>query len=66
VLLKTDESFDLIGKYECDAALGIVGIPNGRLFVARGPCQPQKGCVGSVMVAAPDSEQGLVLEIDGR
>jgi hypothetical protein len=61
VLLKTDESFNFIGKYECDASLGIVGLPNGRLFVARGSCQPQKGCDGSVLVAAPNDEKGLVI-----
>jgi 7,8-dihydropterin-6-yl-methyl-4-(beta-D-ribofuranosyl)aminobenzene 5'-phosphate synthase len=60
VLLKTDELFDLIGKYDCDASLGIVGIPKGRLFVARGPCQLQTGCIGSVLVAVPDDEKGLV------
>jgi 7,8-dihydropterin-6-yl-methyl-4-(beta-D-ribofuranosyl)aminobenzene 5'-phosphate synthase len=55
-------TWEMIGKYECDASLGIVGLPNGRLFVARGPCQPQKGCVGSVLVASPDDEKGLVLK----
>ena len=62
MLLKTDESFSLLGKYECDASLGIVGLPNGRFFVARGPCQPQKGCVGSVLAADADDEKGLVIE----
>jgi hypothetical protein len=61
VLLKTDESFGLLGKYVFDASLGIVGLPNDRLFVARGPCQARKGCVGSVLVADADDEKGLVI-----
>ena len=61
ILLKTDESFGLLGKYVCDASLGIVGLPDGRLLVARGRCQPQKGCVGSVLVADADHEKGLVI-----
>ncbi len=62
MLLKTDESFGLLGKYVLDASLGIVGLPNGRLFVARGPCQPQKGCVGGALVADADEKKGFVIE----
>jgi hypothetical protein len=61
VLLKTDESFHLLGKYDVDCSLGIVGLPNGALFVARGPCQPGKGCIGSVLTALPKADQGLVI-----
>jgi hypothetical protein len=64
ILLKTDEAFRLLGKYRFDASLGIVGLPSGRLLVARGSCQAQKGCVGSVRVAAADAERGLVMEDD--
>lgn len=60
VLLKADESFRLLGRYEQDASLGIVGTPDGRLLIARGSCQPQKGCIGSLRVARSDKEKGFV------
>jgi len=66
ILLKTDDSFSLLGRYEYDASLGIVGLPNGRFLVARGPCQPQKGCAGSVLVADADDEKGLVIETERK
>jgi metal-dependent hydrolase (beta-lactamase superfamily II) len=62
VLLKTNESFDMIGRYECDASLGIVGLDDGRLLVARGPCTPDKGCTGRVLVAAPHHDRGLMIQ----
>ncbi len=62
ILLKADESFHLLGRYEFAASLGIVGLPNGELFVARGSCHPQKGCVGEVLVADADEEKGLVIK----
>jgi hypothetical protein len=36
VLLKTDESFRLVGKYLFDCSLGIVGLADGSFLVARG------------------------------
>ncbi len=62
VMLKTDESFNVLGKYELDCSLGIVGLPDGRLLVARGPCQPGTGCSGSVVVAHADAAKGLVMK----
>lgn len=62
ILLKADKSFQLLGKYELDASLGIVGLPDGRILVARGSCQAQKGCVGSLRVARPDKKRGLTIE----
>lgn len=62
VMLKTDESFNLLGKYELDCSLGIVGLPDGRLLVARGTCRPGSGCTGSVVTARADAAKGLTLE----
>ena len=62
VMLKTDKSFGLVGKYQFDCSLGIVGLSDGRFLVARGRSQPGTGCTGSVVVAHADTEKGLVVE----
>lgn len=62
VLLKTDESFKLLGRYEFDCSLGITGLQAGRFLVARGSCEPQKGCTGNVSIARADATAGLVVE----
>ena len=64
VLLKTDASFHFLGKYELDCSLGIVGLPDGQLLVARGPCRTGIGCSGSVAVARADAEKGFVVVKD--
>lgn len=65
VMLKTDKSFGLLGKYRFGCSLGVAGLPGGRFVVARGRCQPGTGCSGSVVVAHADAEKGLVVD-DGR
>ena len=59
VLLKTDKSFKLVGKWEIDCSLGIVGMPDGQLFVARGAFEKGKGYTGRVVMAVPDDKDGL-------
>ncbi|WP_159452271.1 glycerophosphodiester phosphodiesterase family protein [Singulisphaera sp. GP187] len=59
VLLKADPSFKLVGRWELDASLGIVGLPDGRLLVARGANEPGKGNMGRVVPAVADDTQGL-------
>jgi hypothetical protein len=66
VLLKTDESFKIVGRYEFDCSLGIVGLPTGDFLVARGSCQPGKGCTGSVFPAEADERKGLVIKTEYR
>ena len=61
VMLKTDESFRLLGKYEFDCSLGIVGLSEGRFLVARGRSQVGKGCSGRVMLAHTEPDKGLVV-----
>ncbi len=58
-LLVTDEDFQLQGRYEYACALGIVGLPGGRLLAASGNCQAGGGCTGEVRMVVPDPEAGL-------
>jgi len=60
VLLKTDSQFQLTGKYTCDGALGIVGLPDGSFLVARGTHDPGKGHSGRALIADADEQKGLV------
>lgn len=62
ILLKTDESFRLVGRYEFDCSLGLAGLPNGRLLVARGANDARKTYAGRVVLARADQAKGLVLE----
>ena len=66
ILLKADESYRMVGKWEFDASLGILGIADGRLLVARGTCSPGKGCIGRVIPAVVDNAHGLRLIEPGR
>jgi len=61
VLLKTDESFKLVGKYTFDCALGIVGLADGGFLVARGRSLPGKKYTASLFVADADAKKGLVI-----
>ena len=59
VMLKTDQSFRFLGKYEFDCSLGVVGLPTGDFLVAKGPCRPGNGCTGSALKAKADDEKGI-------
>ncbi len=59
ILLVTDADFKMVGRYEYDCSLGIVGVENGRLLSASGTCQQDKGCQGLARLAVPSDEQGL-------
>jgi hypothetical protein len=61
VLLKTDESFKLVGKYTFDCALGIVGLADGSFLVARGKSLPGKKYTASLFVANADAKKGLAI-----
>ncbi len=57
-LLKADPQYKLDGRWKLDASLGIVGLPDGRLLVARGTREgKQHGA--AVDVAVPDEQAGL-------
>jgi glycerophosphoryl diester phosphodiesterase len=61
VTLVTDENFKMLGRFERDCSLGIVGLLGGRLLVASGRCSKDKGCVGNVRAAIPDEAGGFRL-----
>lgn len=59
ILLITDPDFNMIGRHEFDAALGIVGLPDGRFLVAKGGVDKEKKHTGTLMFAVPDGKAGL-------
>lgn len=61
ILLKTDAKFDMLGRYEFDCSLGIVGVAPGQLLVAKGPRTEEGRCLGSLHLAHPDPTSGLVV-----
>ena len=61
VLLKTDSRFQLLGRYEFDCSLGIVGVARDRLLIAKGPRTKDQRCLGSLHLTHPDAEHGLQL-----
>ncbi len=62
ILLKADPALKIIGKWELDASLGIVGIPDGKLLVAGGSRAAEGRYVGTVSVAVPDDHGLRVVE----
>lgn len=60
-LLKLDEAFRMVGKYDFDCAVGVAGIAQGTFLIARGPCSKETGCVGKVLVAGADADHGMVI-----
>ena len=61
ILLKTDAEFQLLGRYELDCSLGIVGVAKDRLLVAKGPRTESGRCRGTLYLARPDENLGLVV-----
>jgi len=66
IVLKTDQSFGLLGKYELDCSLGIVGLADGRFLVARGRCENGSDCSGRAVLARTDAAKGLVIDGEDR
>jgi len=67
VLLVTDASFKLLGRYEYDCSLGISAWSAGRLLSATGECRADIGCSGCIRTVTPHSRSGLRLsETDVR
>ena len=59
-LLKTDKSFKLVGKYDFNCGVGIVGISDGKFQIGRaGGTGEQR--TGKVLLADVDDEKGLVI-----
>lgn len=62
ILLVTDEAFNMLGRYEFDCSLGIVGVMNGQLLSAGGKCEKVKGCSGRAQLAVSDDKAGLIVK----
>ena len=60
-LLKVDALMKMVGKYDFDCGLGVVGLPNGKFFVASGRRIPDKGNMGQVAIAVSDDKKGFVV-----
>ena len=58
VVLVSDASFQMKGKYELDGSLGIAGMSKGRLLVATGISDKERGCTGTVRTAIPSEKSG--------
>lgn len=58
ILLVTNASFKLLGRYEFDCSWGIVGLPDGRYLSATGRCK-NNSCTGSVRLAVADEQSGF-------
>lgn len=58
-LLKTDESFELLGKYDFDGALGICRFSDDELLIGRDP--DNQDCRGQVVSAKQDQTKGLII-----
>ncbi len=61
ILLKTDEKFRMLGRFELDCSLGIVGVSKDRLLIAKGPRTKEGRWHGSLHLAHADPKRGLVL-----
>lgn len=61
VLLKADENFQVVGTWQFDCSLGVVGLADGRFLIAAGGKEAGKGHTGRVAVALPDADKGFRL-----
>lgn len=61
ILLVTDPDFKMIGRYEFNCSVGIVGLPDGRFLVAKDGVTPEKKRTGALKFAVADEKTGLRL-----
>lgn len=62
ILLVTDSDFNMIGRFEFNCSLGIVGLPDGKLLSASGACNKTNGCNGTARIATGSDENGIQYE----
>lgn len=62
ILLRADEQFQLTGKWEFDASLGIAPLAGGRFLIGQNTAIKGVGNQGRVVIAKPDRTKGLVIE----
>ena len=61
-LLKTDKSFKLVGKYDFDCGIVIVGVAAEKFLIGRGGGTGEQRA-GRALVAGADDEKGLVIRV---
>ncbi len=61
VLLKADQNFQTVKRYEFNCSLGIVPIAEGSFLVAKGACVKGEGCTGELVIADTDETKGLLI-----
>lgn len=64
ILIKADDAFRILGKWEFDAAYGIAGLADDRLLVARDTILDGKMHACAVSVAVPDPGGGRAIVED--
>lgn len=65
ILLVCDADFKLIGRYEYDCSLGIVGLPDCRFLSASGR-SAKDNCTGSLRTAIADEKGGLKIVAESK
>ncbi len=60
-LIKTDTSFKMVGKYDFDCGLGIIGIRPGKFLIARGGGNGERR-TGRTLIGIADEKRGLVIQ----
>ena len=58
-LIKTDASFKMVGKYDFDCGLGIIGVSPNRFLIARGGGTGEKR-TGRTLIGIAEEKKGLV------
>lgn len=61
VLVKADQAFKVLGKWELDCSLGITALLDGRFLVARGSFNKGNGYSARLVLAEADAKHGLRL-----
>jgi len=59
VTIKADRSFKVLNQWEIDCSLGIAGLPDGRVLVARGSFEKGQGYTAQLRLATLDDTNGL-------
>ncbi|MCX6915199.1 MAG: hypothetical protein NT167_19505 [Verrucomicrobia bacterium] len=62
VLLRADPRYQLTGRWQFDAALGILGLADGRFLIGQNSFARGGGYEGRAALARSDAEKGLVFE----
>lgn len=58
-LLKVDQNFEMVGRYDFECGYGILGLGENRYYIARGKRHPDKGNDGYLLLAKPDEKKGM-------